>query len=148
GHLSLCNKRPLARSEHFGVGHPRSAQRRINIERVALDTVANAPAIIIKQIAGNDLIIVVRSMCKGSLTVAVSQSPDSRHAGTQLIVDNDVSPLVALNAGFGEAQVVCIRAASDCQQNMCPDQLGISLLTVGLHTNASCNLFETDALCI
>ena len=57
-------------------------------------------------------------MGKRSLAVAITQRPDTRLAGTQLIVDSDVSALVYQNTGLLKVEVVGIGTPSHCKQQM------------------------------
>ena len=59
----------------------------------------------IEQIVGDDLIIVVRSMCKGAAAVAVAERPDAGHICLQLIVNNDVAAVIGRNASPLKTQV-------------------------------------------
>src|SRR5689334_13714477 len=71
-----------------------------------------------EEIVGDDLIVVVRSMRKGALAIAVAQGPDARYIGLQLIVNDDVAAAVARNASPIKPEVVRVGSTSYRQKNM------------------------------
>jgi len=50
---------------------------------------------------------------KGAASVAVTQGPDARHVGLQLIVNNDVAVLVGRNSGPVETEIAGVGNAAD-----------------------------------
>src|SRR5579863_8392590 len=72
----------------------------------------------VEQIIGGDLIVVVCSVGKAAAAVAVTQGPNARHVGLQLIVNQYVATLVGCNPGAVETQVVRIWSTSHCQKNV------------------------------
>ena len=89
------------RPDSPGPGRPsfRPAQRRIDIEGVRGYPIADTPRIVVREIAGDDLEVVVRRVGECASAVAVAHRPDVRHRGSQLIVDDDVSPIVDVDTG-------------------------------------------------
>jgi len=53
-----------------------------------------------------------------TLAVAVTERPDARNVGAQLIVDLDVAAFVDGNAGFLQPEFVRVGATADRQQQM------------------------------
>ncbi len=68
----------------------------------------------IEEIIGDNLVIVVRSMCKGAAAVAVTQRPDARHICLQLIVNYDVAAVIGRNASFVETKVARVGDSPYC----------------------------------
>ena len=106
---------------YFGVRHAASAQRRIRIQSVGLDSVGHAAMVSVEEIVGDDLIVVVGSMRKGAAAVAVTQGPDAGHVGLQLVVNGDVAALVRRNPGPVETQVARVGSTSHGEKNMRAD---------------------------
>jgi hypothetical protein len=59
GHGTLPYQRPSSRLPHFGLRHPRAAQRQIDVQRIGLNPVADPTWIVIQNIGGDNLIIIV-----------------------------------------------------------------------------------------
>src|SRR6476646_5839488 len=72
----------------------------------------------VEEIIGDNFIVVVCSMRKGAAAVAVAQGPDAGHVCLQLVVNDDVAPLVDRHPGPVETQVVGVGYTSDRQKNM------------------------------
>ena len=72
----------------------------------------------VEEIVGNDLVVVIGSMCESAMAVAVTQRPDAGHVGLQLIVNDDVAALVDSNSGPVESQVAGVGSSSDCEKKM------------------------------
>ncbi len=115
-HGSRSHQCALAGFPHFRLRHARSSQRRIDVEPVGGDPVADAPRVVVQQIGGYDFIIVVRSMGEAAMAVAVAERPDARHIGRKRIVDRDVAVGIERHAGVFQAEIVRIRPAADRQQ--------------------------------
>ena len=99
----------------------------------------------VEQIRSDDLEIIVRGVSEGALAVAVSESPDARRSGLQSVVDDDVSTLVAAHPGFVEIQIVGIRPAADCQQQMRASDFGGAGGAIDFGDDLVAALDEADA---
>ncbi len=84
---------PPARAR-LGLGHAGAAERRIDVERVGGDAVADPARLVVEQVRGDDLVVVVGGVGEGAAAVAIAERPDARHAGAQPIVDDDVAARV------------------------------------------------------
>src|SRR5215475_1948448 len=114
----LCNERRNSRLPDFGFGHTAAAERWINKQSISQDPIREPPAILGKKIGSNNLIVVVGSMGKPAVSVAVSQRPYAWHAGSKLIVDIDIAPLIHRNSGFVQTKVLCIGHPSNRQEKV------------------------------
>src|ERR1700759_1076587 len=83
----------------------------------------------IKEVIGDDLIVIVGCVRKCAATVAVTEGPDAGHIGLQLIVNNNVTAPVSLNPGKVETQIARVRNAADRQKNMRAEYFGRTFLT-------------------
>ena len=97
GRLATSSGRP--RGPRLGLGHPDAAERRIDVERVGRNAVADPPVLAVEQVGRDDLEIVVGGMRERAAAVAVAQRPDPRHVGRQAIVDDDVAARIGGDAG-------------------------------------------------
>ena len=67
----------------------------------------------VEEIVRNDLVVVIGSMRKGAMAVAVPQRPDAGHVRLQLIIDDDVAAVVGRDPSPIESQVTCVGDPSD-----------------------------------
>src|SRR5438477_7241614 len=102
----------------------------------------------VKQVVGDDLIVVVGSVRKRTAAVAVTQSPDTGNAGLQLIVYDDVTAFVGFNSGLVESEIACVGNASDSQENLAPQYFRSTFSAIHVHANASVALRQRNAFCI
>ena len=109
-HGHLGHRAPADRIAHLRLGQPDAAERRIGVQVVGDDAVADPARIVVEQVGGDDLEVVVGGVREGAPAVAVAQRPDAGDAGAQLIVDLDEAALVDGDAGLVEAEVVGVRA--------------------------------------
>jgi hypothetical protein len=89
-HRIFRDKRTTPGPTYFGVRHAAATERRIDVQCVGLNSIRNTTVIGVEQIVGDDLIIVVGSVSKGAVAVAVAWGSDSGRAGLQFVV-NDAS---------------------------------------------------------
>ena len=117
------DQRRAAGLAHFGLGHAAAAERRIGVERIGRDAVADAALLAVEQVRRDDLEVVIGGMRERAASVAVAEREDARHIGAQLIVDRDVAARVGRNAGLVEAEIVGVRPPPDREQQMRADDL-------------------------
>ena len=67
-----------------GLGHADAAERRIDVERVGRNAVADLPVLAVEQVGGDDLEVVVGRVREGAAAVAVAERPDAGHVGRRL----------------------------------------------------------------
>jgi hypothetical protein len=79
-----------------------AAERRIDVESVGRNAIVHPPPLAIQEVRGDDLEIVIGGMSEGAATVAVTQRPDVRRAGTQLVIHNDVAARVDRDSSLVE----------------------------------------------
>ena len=90
--LPISARRPLV--AHLRLGHAGTAQRRIGVQRIGGNAIADAPLLAIEQIGGDDLVIVLGCVGERAAAVAIAQRPDAGDVGAQLVIHLDVSALV------------------------------------------------------
>src|SRR6516165_1632165 len=117
-HRPLAGQHAPPAVARLGQGHADAAQWRVGVKGIGGDALADPARILVEQIRGDDLEIVVRGVGEGALAIAVPESPDAGRRGLQSVIDDDVATLVAAHPGFVEIQIVGIRPAADCQQQM------------------------------
>ncbi len=61
-HLAVSNQRGTLRLPHFRFTHPGASQRRIHVNRIGLDAIANTPLLFFEKIRRYDFVIVIRSV--------------------------------------------------------------------------------------
>ena len=93
-HRACADQRAFPAAAHLLLGQTGPAERRVGIERIGRDAVAEPARIVVEQIGRDDLEIVIGGVGKGAPAVAVAERPDPRHIGAQLIVDDDIAVLV------------------------------------------------------
>src|SRR5271166_468798 len=103
---------------YFALGHSRSAERRIDIERVSANAVADPAQVPVEKVCCNDLEIIVGGVGEGALAVAVAERPHPRYVGAQLIVDDDVAALVPRDTRQVEPEIVGVRTTADREEQM------------------------------
>ncbi len=72
GHLHLAYQRPSPRFSHLAVRQSDATQRRVDVEPVGGDAVADPSGIVVKHIGRNDLVIVVGGVGKCAVAVDVA----------------------------------------------------------------------------
>jgi hypothetical protein len=80
-HGDLAHERTAAAPPNLGLGHAGPAERRVGIERIGGDAIADPSAFAVEQVGRHDLEVVVGGMGEGAAPVAVAQRPDARHIG-------------------------------------------------------------------
>jgi hypothetical protein len=103
---------------NLGLRHSRPAERRIDIERVGGNAVADPARVAVEEVCGDDLEIIVGGVGEGAFAVAVAERPHSRHVGAQLIVDDDVAAFVPRDTSLVGPEIVCVRPAADREQQV------------------------------
>ena len=76
GHRASADQRRLPAASYLILRQTGSAERRINVERVSDDTVAEPAGVVAEQIRGDNLEIVIGRVRKGTSAVAVAERPD------------------------------------------------------------------------
>src|SRR3546814_19350159 len=89
-----------------------TAQRRVDVERVAADALAELAMLAVEQVGRYDLEVVVRGVRERAAAVAVAQRPDARRAGTQFVVAGAVAAFIDFHAGLVEPAVGGVRHAA------------------------------------
>src|ERR1700676_1085158 len=102
----------------------------------------------VEKIRGDDFIVIVGRMGKGTFPVTVSHGPDARNVRTQLIIDLDVTMLIDRNAGLLESQVIGIGATSYCEQEMGPVNLGTAVCAIERYYHFVALFLDGQALCV
>ena len=77
GHRPLGNQQWPARLACLRLCQAYPSERRIDIERIAEDTIAHFAVLSVKEICCNDLEIIVSRVSKGTAPVAVADCPDA-----------------------------------------------------------------------
>ena len=72
----------------------------------------------VEQVVGDDFVIVVGSVRKGTAPVAVPDCPDSRHAGAQFVIHFDVAAGIDPHSRLREAEIAGVRHASHREEEM------------------------------
>ena len=67
---------PELRTSRFGQAD--AAERRVDVEGVAGDAVADPAAVVVEEIGGDDFKVVVGGVGEGAFAVAIAQGPDAR----------------------------------------------------------------------
>src|SRR5262245_30020741 len=104
--------------------HPAAPERRIGVERVGRDALAQLAAAAVEEVGLDDLVVVVRGVREAAVAVAVAERPDARDAGAQLLVDADHPLRVGLDAGPLEREIVRVGHAADGEEQVRADHLG------------------------
>ena len=103
GHRAPSDKEGTSRGARLCLCHPDAAQRRIDVEGVTRNAIADAPPLAVQQVRSHNLKVVIGRMGEGAATVAVAKRPDVGCAGAQTIIDDDVAACVGLNSGLVES---------------------------------------------
>ena len=143
GRCPASTRRPLP--TRGGCGHAGPAERRVDIEGVGGDAVADPARIAVEQVRRDDLVIIVGGVGKAAFAVAIAERPDARDIGAQLVVDGDVAALVAADPGPVEAEILAIGAAPDRQQQVRAHDFGRALGAVDGRGDAVAVFGEADA---
>ena len=134
-----------ARFPDLLLGHADAGERRVDVERVAVDTVRDAARVAVQEVGGDDLVVVVGGVREGAAAVALAQRPHAGDGGLQPVVHGDDAAPVDLDAGGVQAQVVGVRAPSHRQQQVrsdharfpgCAVQRGGDRVAVPAHVHA------------
>ena len=96
GHGAGADEGGLAGFADFGFGEADAAERRIGVEGVDGNAVADAARIVVEEVGGDDLEVVVGGVGEGAAAVAVAEGPDAGDVGAELVVDGDVAAVVVL----------------------------------------------------
>src|SRR3954451_23956655 len=87
----------------------------------------------VEEIVGDNLVAVIGSVRKCAAAVAIAQSPDAGHIGSQLVVNRDVSALIDGNPDLVKTQVACVGNAPHREKNMRTEYIRCTFLTI--HTD-------------
>src|SRR6516162_7148632 len=117
-HWPFCDKGRLVAFADLLFGHACSPQWRVDVERIGLNAVGRAALLVVEQVGRDDFVIIVRRMREGTFAVAITERPDARYGGAQLIVDLNVTALVDSDARLVETEIVGVRAAPYRQQQV------------------------------
>ena len=98
------------------LGHADAAERRVDIEGITRHACGDLATLAIKQVRGDDLEIIVGGVSEGALSVTVAERPDSFDIGGQIVAYCDITPVVQLDAGLVQAEIVRIGAPAGRQQ--------------------------------
>src|SRR5205085_7595719 len=80
-HRPLRAEQGAAAGARLAVGHADTAERRIDVQGVANNAVADLARLAVEQIGGDDLEVVVGGMGEGAAAVALAERPDAWHVG-------------------------------------------------------------------
>src|SRR6516165_5465781 len=144
-HRPLAGQHPAPAVACLGQGHANAAQWRVSVKGIGGDALADPARILVEQIRRDDLEIVVRGVGEGALAVAVTERPDARCGGLQLVIDDDVAMLVAAHPGFVEIEIVGIWPTADCQQQMRAGDFGGAGGAIDLGNDLVAAFGEADA---
>ena len=147
-HGALTHQRLSAALADFRLGHACPAKRRVDVERVRCDAIAHLTRIVVEQIGGDDFEVVVGRVREPASAVAIAEGPDARHVGPKLIVYHDVPLWIRGDAGFVQAQVVGVRAASHSEQHMRTADPGRFAGAIDAGDDLFSALREADAFCV
>ena len=118
GHRARRDQGGLAAVPYLGLGHSRSAEGWIDIERIGGNAVADPARAAVEEVCRDDLEIIIGGVGEGAFAVAVTERPHPRHVRAQLIVDDDVASLVPGDPGFVEPEIVGVRPTADREQQV------------------------------
>ena len=111
-HHHFSDHHLFARSASFMRSHAHACQRRVGVQRVGGDAVAEPTCFMVKQIRGDDFVVVIRRVGEGATSVGVTQRIDTGNVCGELIIDGDVAALVHSDAGLLQSKVVGVGHAS------------------------------------
>ena len=118
GHRARRDQGGLAAVPYLGLRHSRPAERRIDIERIGRNAVADPARPAVEEVCRDDLEIIIGGVGEGAFAVAVAERPHPRHVRAQLIVDDYVASLVPRDPGRVEPEIVGVRATADREQQV------------------------------
>ena len=129
----------------FGLGQADPAERRIDVERVNGNAVADFARGAVEQVRGCDLEIIVGGVGESAAAVAIAERPDVRDAGLQRFVDDDIAVRVDLDACGFEPEIVGVRTTSDREQHMRAHHLGFAGRAIDADRDLLAARLELDA---
>src|SRR3954453_9726252 len=135
-HWPLADARPQAGFTDLRFAHSDAPERRIGIESIDRDAIGPFAPGAREQVVRHDLVIVVRGMGEGALAVAVAERPYVRIAGAKAFVDLDIAALVLGDPGALEAEIVGVRHAADCEQQVRAAHARFTFLALEADRNA------------
>src|SRR6516162_3965265 len=144
-HRPLAGQYPPPTVARLGQTHADATQWRVGVEGISGYTLADPAWVVVEQIRGDNLEIVVRGVCEGSLAVAVAERPDALRSGLQSVVDGYVAAFIAADSGFVETEIVGIRPPADGQQQMRAGDFGGAIGAIDLGDDLVAALGEADA---
>jgi hypothetical protein len=92
GRLPTSALRPVLRTS--ASVRPARPSGGVDVQRIGRDAIAHPARVAIDKIRRDNLAIVERGVRERALAVAITERPDTRRAGAQLIIDDDVAALV------------------------------------------------------
>ena len=98
-----------------------AAERRVGVERVGGDPIADAPVLAVEQVGGDDLAVVEGGVGESAAAVAIAERPDATCAGLETVVDGDEAPPVGGDAGAVEAEIAGVGDPAECHEQMAAD---------------------------
>src|SRR6266567_4404325 len=143
-HRDRADQPGLPRFSNLRLRHACTPERRIGVERVGGNAVRDTARFMVEKICRYDLEIVVRRVSEGAAAIAITQCPDTRHIGAELIVHLDEPALIRGNAGLVETEVVGIWPPADREQQMRADDFGRLSVRFDLHLDIRTPPAEAD----
>ena len=82
GHGTQGDQGRAPRLAHLGLGHTHPAERRVDVQRVAVVAVGHPPRVVVQQVAGDGLVVVVGGVGKGAAAVDSPKAHTPPHASS------------------------------------------------------------------
>ena len=123
------------RFANFGISHAHACKRRIGEQAIRRDPVIYRARFTLQQIIRYDLVIVVRSVRECAPPVAIANSPNARYIRAQLIVHCDIAARIGIDACVIQPQIIGVRHAPHCQQQVRAFNLTCTSGTIELERN-------------
>jgi hypothetical protein len=117
-HLPPPNQRAAAALANFFLGQACTGERRIDVNSIGGNAVADFARVIIRKIRADYFSIVKGCVCKSALSVAIPQRPDARDARLQLVINDNIPAFIEANACVGEPEVIRIWTPPHRKQEM------------------------------
>src|ERR1051325_104592 len=117
-HRTSSNLELVALRASFFLRHAHTAELWIGEHAIRHKSVFRREVFPFHEVAVHDLKIVVRDVCEGGTTFAITQRPDSGNARFQAGVDLDRTVFVRGNASLLETQIICIWNATGGDKEM------------------------------
>jgi hypothetical protein len=99
-HGHFCNESRPSGGSDFGFGHACPAQWRIDVEILGSDTVRHAALLMTEQIGCDNLEIIVGRMGERATAVAIPESPNASHVGSETIIHLNIAAGIGCDSGL------------------------------------------------